>query len=92
MAFGCVAILVACVDDSIAAGTLTVDDNCAAALDNDYLSDQPTTPQRVERQLHLDPQFGSTVTSLQIPRRVVAVLVAHFRFEPRDVFPLIMRC
>jgi hypothetical protein len=87
-----VAIVVACIDDSIAARTVTMDDDYAAALDNDYLSVQPTTPHLVERQM-VASLGGSNSTSLEIPRRAAAAAIAaHFRSLPRDVSPLIMRC
>jgi hypothetical protein len=88
-----VAILIACVDDSIAARTVTPDDDHLAALDNDYLSNQPTPQQLVEHTLELVPPCDRTFTSSETPRRAAAAaFTAHFRHEPRDVRPLIMRC
>jgi hypothetical protein len=91
VAFCCLCIFVTCVDDSIAAWTVTMDDVYAAAADNDYLSDQPTT-QLVEGQLQLIALCASNFTSLAATRRAAAAVAAHLPFEARDVFPLIMQC
>jgi hypothetical protein len=91
-AFCCVAILVACVDDSIAARTVTVDDDYASLVDNDYLSAQPSTQRLLERELQFISPLGSISISLETPGCAVASVAVHFGSESPDVFPLIMQC
>jgi hypothetical protein len=93
VAFGCVAILAAGIDDSIAAATVTTDDDYAAALDNEYLLHEPAAPQMVERQLRVVARCGSiSISEGTSKRAAAAAIAAHLRSLPRDVSPLIMRC
>ena len=85
----CGAIFVAMVDDSIAAYTVTLDDDFAAAFDNDYLSVEPSPTQLLVLEFESTPICGPTSPPT---KHWVPPTENGFFAEPLDVLPIIMQC
>jgi len=84
------AIVFAWVDDSIAACTESPDDDVAAALDNEYLSDHSPLLREIEL---LSPPTCDIAIAAPLAPQFSAAPVEDWAFtEPGDVCLIIMRC